>query len=67
MKERKGMENKILYTELSVRQATLLQNKIYETLLDYITNGEILFEEYQLTEGYKIKGIKWDIKLIVIK
>ena len=61
------MKNKILYTELTINQATLLQNKIYETLLDYATSGEILFEESQLTEGYEIKGIRWDIKLTVIK
>jgi len=61
------MEDKILYTELSGRQAILLQNKIYKTLLDYITNGEILFEKNQLTETYKIKGVRWDIKLTVIE
>jgi len=60
------MEDKILYTELSGRQSKLLQNKIYETLLDYTTNGEILFEKNQLTETYKIKGVRWDIKLTVI-
>jgi len=61
------MENKILYTELNGRQTKLLQNKIYETLLDNITNGEILFEKNQLTEKYKIKGIKWDINLTIIE
>jgi len=61
------MKDKILYTELSGRQSKLLQNKIYETLLDYLTNGEILFEKNQLTETYKIKGVRWDIKLTVIE
>jgi len=66
-RENKMKENKILYTELIVKQATLLQNKIYETLLDYITNGEILFEDYQVTEEYEVKGVRWDIKLTVIE
>ena len=67
IRENKMKENKILYTELIVKQATLLQNKIYETLLDYITNGEILFEDYQVTEEYEVKGVRWDIKLTVIE
>jgi len=61
------MEDKILYTELNGMQATSLKNNIYKTLLNYITNGEIIFEDYQLTEGYNIKGMRWDIKLTVIE
>jgi len=61
------MKNDILYTKLNGMQANLLRSKIQESLLDSVSNGEVLFEEYQLSEGYKIKGIKWDVKLTIIK
>jgi len=61
------MENKILYTKLSSDQANLLIDKIYETLLESVTNGKVLFEETQLSERYNIKGVKWDISLTIIK
>lgn len=61
------MENEILYTKLTVNQGNLLRNKICEALSDCITNGEIIFDEYLLSDKYNIKGIKWDIKLTIVE
>jgi len=61
------MINKLLYVKLSSVQTDLLINKIRETLLENISNGEIVFEEDQLSERYNIKGIKWDINLTIIE
>ena len=61
------MINELLYVKLSSVQTDLLINKIRETLLENISNGEIVFEEDQLSERYNIKGIKWDINLTIIE
>lgn len=61
------MKDEILYNKLNGNQVNLLRNKIQESLLDSISNGEILFEEWRLSEGYKIKRIKWGVKLTIIE
>ena len=61
------MENKILYTKLTGNQGNLLRNKICEALSDCISSGEIKFDESLLSERYNIKGLKWDVSLIIIE
>ena len=59
------MRNELLYSKLNEDQALDLLYAINDSFKEYVTSGEMIFNDDSI-EG-QIKGVKWSLKLTAIK